>query len=85
MDYALRMHMIDSHEQLLHVACSFLLCESFTSFVCDFIEEFTAIDVFHHEVEEFIVIIGFEILDDVRVIKFVQYFCLLYHLIDVMT
>ena len=83
MYYALCMYVIDGHEEFLHVVCSFTFSKPCSILFRNFVEEFTAIDVLHYKIEILIIIIGFEVLDDVGVIKFVQYFHLLYDLVDV--
>ena len=79
-DYVLCMEMADCHEQLFHVHNSFLLWKSFVFMLCDVIEKFFALNVFHDQVEVHFIVICLKIFDYVRVVYSGQYLHLLHDL-----
>ena len=76
------MDVIDSHDELLHIACRFFLSELFTYILRYHIEKFAAFDVFHDEIKVLIVIVSLKILHYVGMVKLIKNFYLVYNLIN---
>lgn len=63
------MAMVNGGEELLHVLGCLDLAECLVSLLSNFVVEHEALNELHDKVDVFIVIVRFEVLDDVRVIK----------------
>ena len=72
MENALGMAVVDCLEQLFHKVCSFFLAECLVLLLIDLFEELFAANVFHDRVKVFVVVVQFEVLEDIGMVKFVQ-------------
>ena len=72
MNDTLGVAMIYCLEKFFHVDTSFSFIESLVRHACDLVKELHPLDVFHNQVYVLGIVVGFKILDNVRMIKFVQ-------------
>ena len=66
------MTMVYCLQQLMHVVSNSLLVEPSAFLLRDLLHQFSALHVFHDKVQILYVVIGFEVIHDVRVIKFLE-------------
>lgn len=83
MNDILRVTMVDRLEQTFHVACRGRLSERLIGLLCYFLEQLGACDVFHDQVDVFLVVVGLVVLNDVGMVKRVQDRDFLHNAIDV--
>ena len=79
------MNMINSHEYLFHVFDNISLRETLMRRFSNFIKQFLPFDILHYEVKIFVIVISFEILDNVGMVHLVHDLNLFYDLIHVIS
>ena len=83
-DNALGVHMADCPEELLHVLTGIWLRQNLIVRTLDSLEQFTAVDILHDEVNLLLVLIGLIILHNIGVIKLDKILDLLSDLLHLM-
>ena len=71
-DHILRVAMINCLEKLLHISGGSLFCECLIFLLDNFLIHGHAFDIFHYEINVFLIVVSFIIFDDVGVVKSVQ-------------
>ena len=84
MNDTLSVAMVYCLEKFFHVNPSLPFIESLVRHACNLVKELHALDIFHNQVYVLCIVVGFKILDDIGVIKFVQNFNLLHYALDIL-
>ena len=75
---------IDGLEETFHVVSCLLLGEDLINLLANLVEKRLAIDKLHDEVDVHRVVVGFVVLDDIRVVKRVQNSDLIHYIIKIL-